>query len=110
MLSICTLLLSGCNNGDDGLLEMPSGWAHYAESLVVTPKNKSIPVGLTQQMRADAVLSDSTVIDVTTNSALTWTSSDTTVATIDANGLVKGVAIGIVTITAEGINSDGSVV
>lgn len=110
MLLICTLLLSACNNGDDGLLEVPSGWAHDAESLVVTPKNRTIPAGFTQQMRADAVLSDSTVIDVTTNSDLTWTSSNTSVATIDANGLVKGVAIGIVTITAEGINNDGSVV
>ncbi|ETZ12174.1 hypothetical protein AJ90_22320 [Vibrio parahaemolyticus M0605] len=89
---------------------MPSGWAHYAESLVVTPKNSTVPAGLTQQMRADAVLEDSTVIDVTTNRALTWTSSDTTVATIDANGLVTGLVAGTVTITAEGVNNDGSTV
>lgn len=109
-LSVFTLLLAGCNNGDDGLLDMPSGWAHYAESLVVTPKNSTVPAGLTQQMRADAVLEDSTVIDVTTNRALTWTSSDTTVATIDANGLVTGLVAGTVTITAEGVNNDGSTV
>ncbi|EHV5558070.1 Ig-like domain-containing protein [Vibrio parahaemolyticus] len=109
-ITLLSLLLSGCNNGDDGLLEMPSGWVHYAESLVVTPKNSTVPAGLTQQMRADAVLSDSTVIDVTTNPALTWTSSDITVATIDANGLVRGLVAGTVTITAEGVNNDGSTV
>ena len=35
-----------------------------------------------------------------TNSAVTWSSSDTTKATVDANGVVTGVAAGNVTITA----------
>ena len=35
-----------------------------------------------------------------TNSAVTWSSSDTTKATVDANGVVTGVAAGSVTITA----------
>ncbi|MBE4263436.1 Ig domain-containing protein [Vibrio parahaemolyticus] len=105
-----SLLLAGCNNGDDGLLDIPSGWSHNAESLVVTPKNASVPVGLTQQMHADAILPNSVVVDVTTNEALTWRSSDPTIATVDTQGLVKGVEVGTVTITAEGVNNDGSVV
>ncbi|HAV1337788.1 hypothetical protein HJ001_22945 [Vibrio parahaemolyticus] len=109
-ITLLSLLLAGCNNGDDGLLEIPSGWSHYAESLVVTPKNASVPAGLTQQMHADAVLENSTIIDVTQNEALTWSSSDPSIATIDANGLVTGVVAGSVTITAEGVNNDGSTV
>ncbi|HBB9961188.1 TPA: Ig-like domain-containing protein, partial [Vibrio parahaemolyticus] len=76
----------------------------------VTPKNGAVPIGLSQQMHADAVLENSAVVDVTTNEALTWSSSDPSIATIDSNGLVKGMATGTVTITAEGVNSDGSVV
>ncbi|WP_041170430.1 Ig-like domain-containing protein [Vibrio sp. EJY3] len=109
-ITLLSLLLAGCNNGDDGLLDIPSGWSHNAESLVVTPKNSSVPVGLTQQMRADAVLANSKVVDVTTNEALTWRSSDPSIATIDADGLVTGVVAGSVTITAEGVNNDGSTV
>ncbi|TOI47677.1 hypothetical protein CGI59_24025, partial [Vibrio parahaemolyticus] len=103
-------LLVGCNNGDDGLLDIPSGWSHNAASLVVTPKNASVPAGLTQQMHADAVLDNSTIIDVTQNETLTWRSSNPSIATIDANGLVTGVVAGSVTITAEGVNNDGSTV
>ncbi|EIO5874404.1 Ig-like domain-containing protein [Vibrio parahaemolyticus] len=109
-ITLLSLLLVGCNNGDDGFLDIPSGWAHNAASLVVTPKNGSVPIGLTQQMHADAVLQNNVVVDVTTNEALTWTSSDAAIATIDDNGLVKGMATGTVTITAEGVNNDGSVV
>ncbi|WP_229626546.1 hypothetical protein, partial [Vibrio parahaemolyticus] len=73
-------LLVGCNNGDDGLLDIPSGWSHNAASLVVTPKNESVPLGLTQQMHADAILQNSVVVDVTTNEVLTWRSSDPAIA------------------------------
>ncbi|EGQ8057070.1 hypothetical protein HPX47_004522 [Vibrio alginolyticus] len=109
-ITLLSLLLVGCNNGDDGLLDIPSGWSHNAASLVVTPKNESVPLGLTQQMHADAVLQNSAVVDVTTNEALTWRSSDPAIATIDGNGLLKGMATGTVTITAEGVNNDGSIV
>ncbi|EJV5952287.1 Ig-like domain-containing protein, partial [Vibrio alginolyticus] len=76
----------------------------------MTPKIAEVPIGLTQQIEADAVLETGATVHVTTDSHLTWTSSDTTIATIDANGLVKGVTQGTVTITAEGINNDGSTV
>ncbi|HGF3724550.1 TPA: Ig-like domain-containing protein [Vibrio parahaemolyticus] len=109
-ITLFSLLLVGCNNGDDGLLDIPSGWSHNAASLVVTPKNASVPAGLTQQMHADAVLDNSTIIDVTQNETLTWRSSNPSIATIDANGLVTGVVAGSVTITAEGVNNDGSTV
>ncbi|ENP7383857.1 Ig-like domain-containing protein [Vibrio parahaemolyticus] len=107
-ITLLSLLLAGCNNGDDGLLDIPSGWSHKAASLAVTPKSVSIPIGLTQQLEADAVLNTGQTVRVTTDSHLTWTSSDVAIATVDAAGLVKGVTQGTVTITAEGINNDGS--
>ncbi|WP_180768691.1 Ig-like domain-containing protein [Vibrio parahaemolyticus] len=107
-ITLLSLLLAGCNNGDDGLLDIPSGWSHKAVSLAVTPKSASIPMGLTQQLEADAVLNTGLTVRVTTDSHLTWTSSDAAIATVDAAGLVKGVTQGTVTITAEGINNDGS--
>ncbi|OOQ68203.1 Ig-like domain-containing protein [Vibrio parahaemolyticus] len=107
-ITLLSLLLVGCNNGDDGFLDIPSGWSHKAESLAVTPKSASIPMGLTQQLEADAVLNTGQTVRVTTDSHLTWTSSDAAIATVDAAGLVKGITQGTVTITAEGINNDGS--
>ncbi|HBC3521123.1 Ig-like domain-containing protein [Vibrio campbellii] len=107
-ITLLSLLLVGCNNGDDGLLDIPSGWSHKAASLAVTPKSASIPMGLTQQLEADAVLNTGQTVRVTTDSHLTWTSSDAAIATVDAAGLVTGVTQGTVTITAEGINNDGS--
>ncbi|WP_390252815.1 beta strand repeat-containing protein, partial [Vibrio parahaemolyticus] len=107
-ITLLSLLLVGCNNGDDGLLDIPSGWSHKAVSLAVTPKSASIPMGLTQQLEADAVLNTGQTVRVTTDSHLTWTSSDAAIATVDAAGLVTGVTQGTVTITAEGINNDGS--
>ncbi|WP_219079465.1 Ig-like domain-containing protein [Vibrio parahaemolyticus] len=65
-------------------------------------------MGLTQQLEADAVLNTGQTVRVTTDSHLTWTSSDAAIATVDAAGLVTGVTQGTVTITAEGINNDGS--
>ncbi|HIF9535338.1 TPA: beta strand repeat-containing protein [Photobacterium damselae] len=110
LVSLCTLILVGCNNGDDSILDIPDGWSYQAVSLAVTPKTSRIPAGFTQQLEADALLDNGTTVRVTTNSALTWSSSDTNIATIDAKGLVTGLKKGSVTITAKGVNADGSTV
>ncbi len=111
-LALGSLILSGCNNGDKGLLDGggSGGLVDKADSLVVTPKNATIPVGLTQQMKAEAVLENAQVIDVTTHSSVVWSIDNSGIATIDAKGLVTGKAKGTVTITATGTNADGSVV
>lgn len=54
-------------------------------------------VGHTSQLKAVAQMSDGSAKDVTSDT--TWSSSDTTIATVSSTGLVTGVASGAVTIT-----------
>lgn len=46
--------------------------------------------------------------DTTTNQAVTWTSSDPTVATIDANGVVTGLKEGTTNVTATSVAKDSN--
>jgi len=68
-------------------------------SIAVTPANPTIVVGATQQFTATGTYSDATTQNLT--SQVTWTSSVTTKATINASGLATGVASGSTTITAK---------
>lgn len=67
-------------------------------SLTVTPADASVRIGETQQYVAMATLEDDTVVDM--SHAVTWSSSDSAIATIDAVGLATGVVQGNPTITA----------
>lgn len=107
-LSLFSLFLVGCNNGDSGLVDASNGLDEQAVKFTVTPKSAQVPIGLTQQMRADAELSNGQVIDVTDHSAVTWSSNDESKAVVDNQGVVSGVNEGSVTITAVGVNKDGS--
>src|SRR6478735_2131514 len=74
-------------------------------SLQITPAAASIPVGLAQPFVATAFLSDGSSLDVTDDAALSWSSSDPTIATVgngSNGGLVTGAAAGTVTIRASG--------
>jgi len=64
----------------------------------VTPANPSIPVGVNQQFAATGTYSDGTSHDITPQ--VTWSSSDTSVATINSSGLATAVAVDTATITA----------
>lgn len=73
-------------------------------SFSVTPTTLSLAVGQTQQLTATAKFSDGTT------PVFTWSSSNTSIATVSSTGLVKGVgAGGPVTITAHLATSCGSV-
>lgn len=62
-------------------------------SVSVTPASDSVIVAHTLQLK-------STLTPVyPTNSAVSWTSSDAAIASVDASGLVTGVAVGTATIT-----------
>ncbi|EGR2947556.1 hypothetical protein DLH98_19810, partial [Vibrio parahaemolyticus] len=71
-------------------------------NLLVTPEVDTTAVGLTKPFKATAILSTGGTLDVTNEAALSWTSSNTDIATIDANGIATGLAVGEVTITATG--------
>jgi uncharacterized protein YjdB len=74
----------------------------YLTSIAVIPANPTIFVGGTQQFIATGTYSDNTPFDITTE--VSWTSSDTTVATVVNNtGLATGAAAGTTTITATSI-------
>jgi O-glycosyl hydrolase len=64
----------------------------------VTPISASIFVSQTQQLTASVLPSNASNIGVT------WSSSNTTVATVNSTGLVTGVAQGSATITATTVN------
>ena len=66
----------------------------------VTPAQATIRVSNTTTIKAIVTPDDAT------EKAVTWTSSDDTVATVDSNGVVTGVKVGTATITATTI--DGS--
>src|SRR5437879_4627312 len=74
-------------------------------ALLVTPTAASVGVG--DAVRLTAIPQDGGR-DPVRAPTLTWTSSDATVATVDATGLVTGVAPGSATITASTGDQSGS--
>ncbi|MDG7041820.1 MAG: Ig-like domain-containing protein, partial [Nitrososphaerota archaeon] len=69
-----------------------------ATSVTVTPEGGSVKVGGTQQLTATAKYSDGSTADVTNQ--VTWSSSDESIAGIDAGGLATGKAVGNIEVTA----------
>ncbi len=61
----------------------------------------SVAVGQTVTLKADVTAT------YFANSAVTWASGNTSIATVDENGVVTGVAAGDVTITATSVNNPG---
>jgi len=71
--------------------------------VVVTPTNPSIPAGRTQQFTATGTYSDNSTANIT--GSVTWSSSNTTIARINAAGLVRSYAEGTTIITATSGNA-----
>jgi trimeric autotransporter adhesin len=67
-------------------------------SISVTPDDLTLAIGIGQQYTASAIYSDGSIQDLVSD--VTWTSSNTTLATVDSNGLATTLAAGTVTITA----------
>jgi len=78
-------------------------------SISITPDDMTLAIGVGQQYVASAIYSDGSIQDLVTG--VQWTSSNTTVATIDGNGLATTLASGDTTITATvGSFTDSSVI
>jgi hypothetical protein len=67
-------------------------------SIAVTPANPVLIMGNTQQLTATGKYGDGSTLDLTKTA--TWTSSDTTVATVDPSGLASAVNTGSTNTTA----------
>jgi hypothetical protein len=78
-------------------------------SIEIGPVNPSLRVSQgSQQFSATGVFSDGTIVDI--SSGVTWTSSNTSVATISKTGLASAVAIGTTTIKATSGNVSDSTI
>jgi Bacterial Ig-like domain (group 2) len=67
-------------------------------TITITPTTPSIEQGTTQQMTATGTYDDGST--KTINSNISWSSSDTTIATVSTSGVVTGVSTGSASITA----------
>ena len=72
--------------------------APAAKTISVSPGSTTILMGKQQQFSATAIYSDGSTASAP--AGITWSSSNTAVATVDSSGLVKGVAPGSATISA----------
>jgi len=96
--SVTITAASGAVSGSTTLTVTPAALV----SIALIPANPSIANGTQQQFIAGGTYTDASTHDLTT--AVTWSSSDTTVSTISnasgSNGLAASVSQGSVTITA----------
>ena len=76
-----------------------------AATVAVTPADPTVPIGADQQMTAAVSDANDNAI---AGAEVGWTSSDASVASVSATGLVTGVAEGTATITATSGNVTGS--
>ncbi len=93
---------SGSINGSTGLTVT----APVLVSIAVTPANPSIAAGTQQQFTATGTYSDGSKQNLTASA--TWTSSATSIATINSAGLATAVAVGSTTIQATSGSINGS--
>jgi hypothetical protein len=83
---------------DDGRPTSRAGVPALLLSITVTPEDPGIASGESLQFVATGMGSDKSTVDLT--GTVSWSSSDTAVATITTGGLAAGVSVGTSTITA----------
>lgn len=95
------IVLAGCGGGGS-----QSGNSAL-NSIQLSSASTSVPAGLTMQITATGAYSDGSNKDVTR--AVSWSSSDSNVATVDTAGVVTGRAQGPVTISASSSSVTGTI-
>ncbi|MGR5447823.1 Ig-like domain-containing protein [Vibrio jasicida] len=73
------------------------------QKLSISSGTETLPVGLTHQFEAWATLSDNSVLEVTNDPGLSWSLSDTKVASVnnsDSKGVVTGLTSGAINVIA----------
>jgi uncharacterized protein YjdB len=93
---VCAVLISAIGCGQF----FPGG--NTITSLQVAPSSATVQPGTTQQYTATATYGNNTTADVT--SQVTWSTSPTSVATINSSGLLTAVALGTASIRAQSSN------
>jgi trimeric autotransporter adhesin len=88
--------LTGCWDGSSTGQSVSA--AHRLESISLSPPDTSLAAGLTQQLTATGVFSDGSKQNI--SSSVTWTSSQTAIASISGSGTATGLSSGPTTITA----------
>lgn len=102
---VCLSLLSGCGAGTLGP-GLPGPPPRTLVSITVTPANADVLLGTFQQFTATGTYSDHTTQDLT--DSVTWSSSDSSEASIIAGGMATALALGSVTISATSGSVTGS--
>ncbi|EQA38254.1 bacterial Ig-like domain, group 2 [Leptospira inadai serovar Lyme str. 10] len=69
-------------------------------TITCTNQNSNLPKGTSRQCSLTGNFADGTAQDLTLDPSTSWSVSNSSVATVDANGLVKGVAVGSTSIRA----------
>ena len=91
--------LTGCGSNPSGVS------SSSVSSVVINSSRSSIAVGQTLQLSAVALNSSGVPV---VGATYDWTSSNTSVATISAQGVVKGIAVGVSTIRAASSGVSGT--
>jgi len=87
-----TATISANLTGRSGSAAVTVQSARTLVSISITPGSTALTVGGTQQLTAAANYSDGSTANI--NSFVTWTSSNSTIATVNSTGLVGAAAAG----------------
>ena len=82
------------------------GGSPTISSLQITPAAPMVEIGKTQQLAVVATFSDGSPASL--SAGVAWSSSDTTVFTVSASGLITGVAAGTANVAANAAGKTGS--
>lgn len=85
--------------GEIGTLSTIFFWSRTPADIAVTPGNTTLAVGQTVQLSTEPIFHDGALAG-SSDLTIQWASSDVDVATVDASGVVTGVASGTAQITA----------